>query len=82
MIMLINQYPAFCIYSSTYKTNLKNNKQETIEMIDLQPVNKLIVKIKTTKPEPSPRPYTGLWGNQIGMSDLYGSHRKFSFKTE
>ena len=36
MIILINQYPPFCIYYSTSKTNIDNNIYETPEMIALR----------------------------------------------
>ena len=45
MMMLMNQYPAFFISSSTDKTNINKNQQENLEMIYLQPVNKLMMNI-------------------------------------
>ena len=60
----------------------KNNKQEKLEMIALQQVNKLIMKSKTTQTSQAPRPYTSLRVHQICMSDLYVVHRIFLITPE
>ena len=41
-----------CPYSSTVKTNIKNNEQLKPDMIDFPPVNQLIMKIAVTQPAP------------------------------
>ena len=51
-------------------------------MIELNPVDPLMMKSETTQQSTSPRPYTKLWGKQIHMSGLDTSHRKFCNHTQ
>ena len=53
------------------------NFHQNLEMIELKPVNQLMMKSATTQPEPSPRPSKILSGNKIHMYVLYMPHRKF-----
>ena len=64
--------------SSDFKTNIKNNRQENLDMTALQQLNQLMIKSSIIQPGPFPEPSTILRGNQICMSDLYMDHRKFA----
>ena len=65
-------------YSFTSETNENKNKQEELGVIDLNPVNKYIMNIAITQPEPSLQPFTNLWGEQSYMSDLNTAHISFT----
>ena len=41
-------------YSSTDKTNARNNQQQQLGMINFKPFNKLIMMSENKKPAPSP----------------------------
>ena len=51
-------------------------------MVDLKPVNELIMTSVATQPEPFPQHSTNLQGEQIHVSVLYKAHRKFVITPE
>ena len=51
-------------------------------MIDLKPVDILMIKSAVTKPVSSPQPTTNRWGEQIRMSGLDTAHRQFAITPE
>ena len=63
------------------KTNnsseIKNCNQD-LDMIDLNPVDKLTTKIATTQLSPLPQACTIQWGKKVYMSELDTSHKQFS----
>ena len=66
------------LFSFTSETNVNNNQQEELGMIDLKPVNILMMKIEIIQPIPSPRPSTNLLWKQSCMSDFNMDHRQFA----
>ena len=74
MMMMINQYPYFCISSYTTRTNINKDKQENLEMIAFQPLFQLMITSKIIKPSPSPQPYTSLQGKRIHMYSFDIAH--------
>ena len=66
------------IYSSNDKTNVNNNQQEELGIIDLKLFNQLTITNAITQMAPSPRPSTNHWGWGICMSDFDMARRKFA----
>ena len=59
-------------------TYLHNCKIEELSMIELNPINVLMMKGEISKPAPLPRHSKKLQGKQIRMYGLYTSHRQFA----
>ena len=49
MMMMINQYPDFCISYSAVKQNMNKNKQEILKSINLHTVNHFMMKSAITQ---------------------------------
>ena len=71
-----------CPSYSASKNIVNKNQQQQLGMIDLKPVNKLMIISATTQLSPLPQPSKNLWGEKIRMYDLYMSHRKFPITPE